>query len=70
MDYSIDADVPMPKKGVVKYPFSDMRVGESVYFEGMDTNSKPAVAARRYNSRGKLFECRKVSGGLRIWRVE
>jgi len=69
----------LPQRGtpvrLSKYPFADMRVGDSVFFEGEKTGGRPYLAARAYGMRSQ----KKFSGririnedgikGLRIWRV-
>lgn len=54
-----------------KWPFRDMEVGDSVFFEGVKTTALgPANAARSYgNKYGKKFISRKFEDGVRVWRV-
>ena len=69
----IDNDVPMPKATrSTKYPFRDMAVGESVFFdnEPKASQSNPAISAHVLAKReGKKFAARKEDNGVRIWRV-
>lgn len=71
----IESGVPLPKDNMrgseLKYPFIDMEVGQSVFFEGESTRSKMQARAHQVAKRhGKKFVCRTMDGGLRIWRVE
>lgn len=70
----IESNVPMPtrrKNNPCKYPFGDMKVGDSVFFEGASTSSKEYVAAFLAGRRhGFRFCGRSMDGGLRIWRIE
>lgn len=53
------------------YPFKQMEIGDSVFFEGADSKSKQMAAAKIYSKRyGIRLIGRTVDGGLRIWRVE
>ena len=71
--YKVEKNVPMPtysgKKGVSKYPFKEMEVGDSFEFKG----SKPTIDAA-VNRFSKIldykFTVRKVENGFRIWRTK
>lgn len=74
----IEKDVEAPTSAAGRppqYPFSDMEVGDSIFFEGKNTKSKEYLAAQgyaRYN--GKKFTGRQTTRtdgrvGLTIWRV-
>ena len=69
----IENDVPMPKATrSTKYPFRDMSVGESVFFdnEPNGSHSNPAISAHMLSKRdGVKFATRKECNGVRIWRV-
>lgn len=66
----IDTDVPIPmSKRSRKYPFLDMSVGDSVYFEEEDINGKAYRAAMSTGTRHDLrFVARRENKGIRIWR--
>lgn len=71
----IDKGIPIPsgagRQGGRKYPFADMEIGDSVFFEGSASYGKEHNAARVYGRRtGKKFTARTTRGGVRIWRVE
>lgn len=72
----IEKNIPMPpskRGGPRKYPFADMSVGESAFFENQPAGSlsNPSVAAAQWGARnGRKFSARSIDGGVRIWRVE
>jgi hypothetical protein len=56
-----------------KYPFGEMAVGDSLFFDGekIGPQCKPYAAANAYAYKnGVKFAGRTVDGGVRIWRVE
>ena len=69
----IETNVPMPKATrSTKYPFRDMNVGESVFFdnEPNGSQSNPAISAHMLSKRNDFkFATRKENGGVRIWRI-
>lgn len=68
---NIDMPGRVTRPGKSKYPFSTMKVDESVFFEGKNTAGKECVYAYNYARKsGKKFAARAVEGGVRIWRVE
>ena len=78
MKQVIDRNVPFPtwkgKGRYAKYPWPDMEVGDSVFFDDQPTGtkSKQAFAARawgRTQSVKKTFAARKEGKGVRIWRI-
>lgn len=79
MDIKIDKSKPMPKpriKKEKKRPKSDiaraMEVGDSVLIETLYGHKDSTVSTvRKAMSRlGMKYTCRKVEGGVRIWRTE
>lgn len=51
--------------------FEDMAVGESVFIKAQCCKGGAMNAAYRIGKRtGRKFGCRKVKGGIRIWRIE
>lgn len=75
MSFKIDKSVPMPGiSGITgrpeKYPFSQMEVGDSVFFDGVKVGGKEYVASQMSGRKnGWKFSGRSIDGGLRIWRV-
>jgi hypothetical protein len=66
----IETDIPLPKSSRArKYPFLDMAVGNSVYFDGEDVNGRAYRAAMSTGKRhDQKFVARREDNGLRIWR--
>ena len=73
-EFIIEKNIPIPK--IVKYPFNQMQVGDSVFIKNGKPQGKEAIAARVLANyrRGQGFACKfhiaRVEGGIRIWRVE
>jgi hypothetical protein len=69
----IESGIPIPKKHidtVRNYPFREMQVGDSVFFDGQDHNGKARLAAIKYFHRnGKGMTASIENGGIRIWRT-
>lgn len=70
----IEHDIPMPFDGLGKgksvYPFMEMRVGDSAFFAAQTSAGRANSMAKKYAQRsGRKFTCRKVEGGVRIWRA-
>ena len=74
----IEKGLPVPPKRT-KYPFGEMGVGDSVFFQidFFDGMSKQQLAAHQYGRKhGMKFRSQKVRytdtqpAGVRIWRVE
>jgi len=67
----IEKNIPLLSRRC-KYPFPKMDVGDSIFIDGKTTREATARrAASLYGSRNKKkFACRKVEGGVRIWRIK
>lgn len=68
--YKIESNIPLPPaRG--RYPFADMKVGDSIFIEGKKTATVAGAAASfvHRTKRDYKFSCRKVNGGTRVWRV-
>lgn len=69
----IESDVAppeLPARG--KYPFSKMRVNDSLFFysEKLAKNAYNASSAYlRKSGEPWKFSCRKAQGGWRLWRI-
>lgn len=75
MFWEMTDSVPMPttsgKGRPAKYPFSEMEIGQSVFFDGARTGGKEYLAAQAAGRhKGWKFSGRSEGSGLRIWRVE
>lgn len=69
--FKIEKEVPLPDKKQ-KYPFPEMAVGDSFFFEGSpkvggQVRTAAAIYCRRKGA-GKHFVIRTVPGGFRCWR--
>jgi hypothetical protein len=74
---SIDSGIPFPgvaKRSCRKYPFADMKVGDSFMVESKLDRNRAATASFKFREygigMGWKFSTRKVDGGYRIWRTE
>jgi hypothetical protein len=67
----IETDIPGPvSTRSRKYPFMDMQVGESIWFDEQ-VNGRAYRSALSTGSRhGLKFIARKENSGIRIWRSE
>jgi len=72
----IDTNVPIPDSHPgrpKKYQWSQMNVGDSVFFvdEPKTSQSNPAMSSRTYaRINGRKFVSRKEGSGVRIWRTQ
>ena len=72
----IEKAIDMPSRGrgrPNKYPFPEMNVGDSLFFEGETSTLKcrPYIAAQLWGRLNNAkFSGRTVDGGVRIWRVK
>jgi hypothetical protein len=63
--------LPPSKSNRSKYPFKNMEVGDSVFYEGKTTQGKEVVYAYNYARKsGKKFAAKTIENGVRIWRTE
>ena len=71
MEYTIEKNVKIPSHvtGRMKYPWSEMEIGDSFFIEGKHTRNITG-AAQNYGSHHNIkFTCRTVDGGVRVWRI-
>lgn len=66
----VEKDIPLPSSKNVKYPFRQMRVGESFVFGPGSLASVRSTAALYKKVEGTLFRIAPAPGGFRCWRVE
>jgi hypothetical protein len=74
--YKVESNVPLPKKAAspgapTKYPFADMKVGQSFFVPEKDTSPKnvrasASLAQKRCKAR---FSVRTMKNGVRVFRV-
>jgi hypothetical protein len=74
MTYKIDKGIPLPKSPIQgsKYPFREMEIDDSVFFEDQYhsiTSIRSAITYAR-KSTGWEFTTRKQKGGIRVWRIK
>lgn len=66
----IERGVPIPKKGREIYPWRFMKIGDSLFFRNRDYWDVNVIAYKAAKRHGFKFTMRKVSGGVRVWRVK
>lgn len=66
-NYKIDKNIPMPTHGNERYPFAQMKVGDSFFIKSKDYRDSRTLytGARRHKIK---ITCRKENGGIRVWR--
>ena len=67
-------DKPFPgrKHRRSKYPFWNMAIGDSVFYQDAakaEQARQAAHVAQKRSNDERVFRSKKVDGGLRIWRV-
>ena len=76
--FEVESDIPIPPGGTGhwhKYPWGDMKVGDSFFVPNPPDGQRNPAYSSVYN-RGRKgdsnsrYSCRKEPGGLRVWRVE
>lgn len=79
--YAVEGGIPIPPidktrvKGLTKYPWPQMDVGDSVFFacnDGGKTQNKIVASYKQWIARFNKphrFSVRKVEGGIRVWRI-
>jgi hypothetical protein len=54
----------------VRYPFADMRIGDSFLIKDEDLVKNARSAAWMFGRRhGQEYSCRRVAEGWRVWRL-
>ena len=67
----IETDIPVPvSTRSRKYPFMDMQVGESIWFDEQVNGRAYRSALSTGTRHGRKFVARKEDSGIRIWRSE
>jgi len=70
--YKIEKNIPIGFSKKLKYPFNQMKVGDSFFVKG---DKKQANAVTVYattykkNNAGTNFTCRSTEDGIRVWRT-
>ena len=76
--FEIEENVSLPKRGIFggrhnrKYPFRNMKIGDSFFVGGEGKKGKAHTAAKVFQHRNKeyKFVVSQENDGLRVWRVE
>lgn len=66
----IETGIPCPRKPRNKYPFSDMKVGDSFFWsngDGSTIRSAASVSSQRLKYK---FSVVKENGGFRVFRIQ
>ena len=67
----IETDIPVPvSTRSRKYPFLDMQVGESIWFDEQVNGRAYRSALSTGTRHNRKFVARKEDSGIRIWRSE
>lgn len=72
----IDYDVPIPSDGRHTgsrrslYPFDDMEVGDSFFRKGPYDRMQANILGCASRRKPKKFTTRRVTGGIRCWRIK
>lgn len=71
----IDKDIKPPKHVTDgtrrrKYPFREMKPGDSFFIEGASSSSVCSSSMSIYRVKGWKFGTAKEDGGLRVWRLK
>jgi len=68
----IDKGEQLPLQNKLRYPFADMDVGDSLFFEELSQVESAANAAYAYEKKKKngfKVTRRKLENGYRLWRI-
>ena len=67
MTIKIESNIPMP----TRFPFADMKVGDSFLApEGTNKSLVAVYASRHAKKTGTKFTVRRTPEGIRCWRIE
>jgi hypothetical protein len=72
-EFQIEKNVPIPKNGLHgrnKYPWREMKVGDSFLFAKDITKATAYANAHAASRAGLKFLTRRTEKGFRCWRVE
>lgn len=71
--FKIEHGIPIPRKASsgrrAKYPFADMKPGDSIFLPGKKVNALGSILTP-HRRKGLKFTTRSVDGGVRVWRVK
>ncbi|HNR56195.1 MAG TPA: hypothetical protein PKJ19_13575 [Flavobacteriales bacterium] len=69
----VEHNIPIPpdgRKGVRRYPWNEMEVGDSIVVPTPGTVSAGVNWARRNKNSVKFISRKMRGGGVRVWRVK
>lgn len=69
----IDKNIPSPPSGrgrKCKYPWVDMKIGDSFFIEGVKGRDFAATAYAAGKRLDMKFSVRTVEGGSRCWKID
>ena len=70
----IERNIPPPEytqDNRVKYPFRELKVGDSFFVDGKEKGHRARAAARQMTVRTNItLLTRSENGGVRIWRIK
>lgn len=71
-EIKIESGVPIPEnRGIqAKYPFSEMKVGDSFFLHNAKIGKISSAKAHWERKLGAVFAIRTVDGGVRVWRTK
>lgn len=71
MNIKVERGIPMPakNKSITKYPWDDMKVGDS-FAVNKGTNARQLCIQASMTRTPKQFESRVVKGEARVWRTK
>lgn len=71
MKFHIDKSIPPPTKPALqKYPFPDMKVGDSIFVRGESAGNIKKAATVWGHRHNRVFISRREKDGFRIWRTQ
>lgn len=68
--YEIDKGIPLPSiERRSKYPFAQMKVGDSFFVPGKGDGARTAITYRQKKHPGERYTFRRKPNGIRVWRM-
>lgn len=71
-DFKVEKGIRLPKYHTAprKYPFDEMKVGDSFFIKGIHVSSLDASRQLAEERTGFKFTARTMDGGARVWRIK
>ena len=66
----IEKNIPIPTDGRKKYPWNEMEIGDSMFFDGRSSTQVSAICGGWGRRNGRRFLVKKEGDGCRAWRIE